>query len=319
MIAELWDECKQPAHLKNRFTINQIPTADLMATYRAYRDKEESDKKERQAKGAIPRDGVIAKEVFKCENADDCVGILHDARFLRLPCAAQEKWYHRVALARTPTVITGMPLEAVGVTGQVSPRVIELLHDRTKAVKLSDFYAGDLDPGSGKKDSEDTEWDTVAGIYRAKKAVGYFLSCNQQLWPMDTTGTSMINLLNKYHYCSMIKNVAKRQRAIVQFFNEVSEKNAHRATNRLPPLSFADQETVLRDKIACAGVVPIVPIECEETPIEVALQQPQVSAQSSGQFLQRGGRGGGRGDRGGRGGRGAGRGRGRGRGRGGGD
>ena len=117
MIVELWEESKRPAHLKNRFAVNQIPTADLMATYRAYRDKEESDKKEWQARGAIPRDGVIAKETFKCENADDCKDILHDARFLRLPCAAQEKWYHRMPLARTPTVITGMPLRAVGVTG----------------------------------------------------------------------------------------------------------------------------------------------------------------------------------------------------------
>ena len=301
--------------MKNRFAVNQIPTSDLMAMYRAYREKDEFELKAKQAKGAIPRDGVIPREDFKCVNSDDCKNLLHDARFLRLPCAAQEKWYHKVKIAHTPTVITSMPLEASGVAGEVSPRVIELMHDRSKIVKLSDFFNGDLDSGS-KKDIEDTEWDTVAGVYRCKKAVGNYTAVEQQLWPMDTTPVTLIRMLNKYHYCSGIKNVFKRQRAIQRYFNEVMEKNAHRATNGLPPLSFVDHEVIIKDKISDAGVVPMVPIECDEISADAASQQAQTSSQPSGGYGGYGGGGGfrgrGRGDRGGRG-----RGRG-GRGRGGG-
>ena len=36
--------------------------------YRAYREKDEFELKAKQAKGAIPRDGVIPREDFKCVN-----------------------------------------------------------------------------------------------------------------------------------------------------------------------------------------------------------------------------------------------------------
>ena len=204
-IASLWQEKDRPKEL-TRERINNMPLEAVMALHNAWLKKKKHEKGE-QASGKFSRDGVMPLINYKnkvIDHRDDGVTLLHEARFSRMPLAEPKSWYHRVPQVLSPTMIVAIPLSASGGHNQVPQQVIERLHDRTKACKLTDFYIGDFGSGSKSSEHKDTNWDTCVAIYQIQDAFGNYMTLVQQMFPYDHTPVTIYRVLVKYHWCKMV-------------------------------------------------------------------------------------------------------------------
>ena len=163
--------------------------------------KQQKHQSSQQASGKFSRDGVMPVLDYKKEpEKDDGSRLLHSARFQRMPLAEPSEWYHRVPQVLEPVMINAIPLKVSGSNNQVSPQVIEKLHDRTKACKLTDFYLGEFGSGSKSSEFSDSNWDTCVAIYQVQEAFGNYQGIIQQMFPYDHTPTTIYRVLVKYHW-----------------------------------------------------------------------------------------------------------------------
>ena len=77
---------------------------------------------------------------------------------------------------------------------------------------------------------------------------------------MDFTGVIMWRIFIKYRWIINGPTMEIRRLVICGHFEVVSRTNAARATSRLAPMTFAEQEVTLKDVLVKNGVSPEVPL-----------------------------------------------------------
>lgn len=201
---------------------------------------------------------------------DDGRKKFHPARFLALPSTHPRKWYRHVPKKRSQ-FIKNKAMEYTGTLNAVTDQALKRLHNRCKTWELKHFYAGNLNISSKKTEvrkvvdgrietSFDLSWTNPATVGQVQEAIINFACALQMVWPTDATALVMLRLLVKYKWLVKAED-AKRPNLIAKFFNNVCGQNASRACNRECPLSFQEQEEVLKSVLTMNNVRPEVPID----------------------------------------------------------
>ena len=256
LLSSIWPACDRPAALQVKEVVNKMDMSTLMNLFKMKTEKDRVD-------GVVglyanlAKDGTIPVTTYK-KMKDDGKLNLHPARFNRAPISDVADFYHLVPVKHQP-IVRQMNLEHSGSHNSVSEKTIEICHDRTKSLSLKHFYSGNLCVGS-KAQKEimsvedgtvskklDYDWDSPFSLQSLQEAVLNYMVINNNLYPYDTTGYSMLRILIKYRWISNADSQTVRRNIIMAFFETVSRQNASRANNNKAPLSYDRQLELMKD------------------------------------------------------------------------
>ena len=253
--------------MRSREFIAATPMEEILAFYKLHKETEKAEKDDGDAAGL--REGKHPFVKFK-KQSDDRKAKLHSASFLRLPLTPVKKWYKKVPGKRSP-YIKSMNLGFTGTENKITDVTIKKLHNRTKALELKHFWAGNLNATSKRTEvrqvnngrvetSFDFEWTNPISVGGVQEALINYACAIHPLWPMDPTALIMLRVLITYKW---LVNVYENKRVgiMVSFFQDVTRQNASRAANKEAPLSYDEQEKVLKNLLTVNNFKPEIPLD----------------------------------------------------------
>ena len=242
ILNSMWAESDRPGRLQDPDVVNNIPMRDLMALMSGSIELANLGENASSMQ-AVTRDKTIVAREFKDVEWDDCREKLHSARWLRMPLTPPSDWWHLVPVKMSPVIINALPLDVTGAEDQVLSETIKLMHDRRNILELKMFFIGSFDAAKGKTGRQ---LEFGASMLQIQESICNFQDILQQLFPWDTTANSMWRVLVVYKWIAAAKSFDVRRDVIVVFFHAVSRKNATRAGNGQPPITYAKQEGLLK-------------------------------------------------------------------------
>ena len=247
-IEDTWPVSQRPPRMRKKKWVNKMSMKEVESLYNMHcaREKSLSGQKIFQAVAVETHHPTVK---FK-KQKDNCKDKLHKARFQRLPLTSPETWYKNVPLKRNP-VVRQLPLEYTGSNDMVSERTIELLHDRSKAVTLKEFYSKNFEvasknPKDHEQNSSEAGWANFEGLQGVQEALCNFGAVNHYLWPEDLTPTNLWRTLISYNWASGLRNPKLQEKIITEYFKKITKKNASRAVRNEAPYDFSKHEETFR-------------------------------------------------------------------------
>lgn len=263
----MWPVDKRPPFLRVKSTVNSYKLEDLLAIYKFSKETEKAEKEENDDSSL--KEGIQPTVKFKaCE--DDRQKKLAPASFIRLPIKKYRYWYKNVPVKRRP-FIKPVDLEFTGTVNCVTDVTLKRLHDRTKALQIKHFFAGNLNVTTKKTEvrqitesgqvetSFDFAWTDPTNIHQLQEARITYACCLHPLYPTDPTGLIMFRVLITFRWLSHIEE-NKRAKIIIAFIQDVLRQNASRAVNKEVILSFDEQMKVMKAMLTVNGIRPDIPI-----------------------------------------------------------
>ena len=238
----MWAEEDRPAQLQSKDVINNMRMSDIMAVMSGTIEISKLGEKSSSMKG-VTKDEKVPTKNFKKPCKDNCREKLHPARWLRMPLTPQSEWYQNVPVKMSPIVVNAIQLDVTGTEDQVLAETIRLMHDRRVVLELRMFYIGNFDSSKGQKGRQ---LEFATSMLQIQEALTNFQGLLQQIFPLDTTATSMWRVLVVYKWVAVARSFDIRRDVIILFFHTVSRKNAQNAGNNLPPISYAKQEMLFK-------------------------------------------------------------------------
>ena len=179
-IATIFPYSERPPELKNKDIVNKMSMNEIEAMFNMTKSREKSLGAQKLFQ-AVNSDVKHPKIKFKSAK-DNCTTKLHPARFLRKPITSPDQWAKDMPIQRTP-VIRQLPLEFTGTHDQVAERTIEILHDRSKAPTLKEFYSGNAEvvarsSKEGAIEGLDLDWKSPKTLKAVQDALVNYLAAN---------------------------------------------------------------------------------------------------------------------------------------------
>ena len=284
-IEDTWPVSQRPNRMKKKKFVNKMSMKEVEALFNMHCSREKSlhGQKVFQAVAVETHHPTVKFS----EGKDNCKNKLHKARFLRQPLTSPEKWFKKVPLKRSP-VIRELPLEFTGSHDQVAERTIEIMHDRSKACTLKEFYSKNLEV-KGAKDfvsgemQGDAGWVNFESLQGIQEALVNYQAVSHYMWPNDPTPTSLWRILITYNWASSLRNPKLQEKIICEYFKKVTKKNAGRAVRRDAPYDYVKHEEVFRRVCRDHKVNPddILFGVVHQTAGQKKAQQPQAKAQKA--------------------------------------
>ena len=290
----IWPIEKRPPGLQDKETFNNMNLDLLISLARLDKDNTKSAKNDFSS--TYTKDKKPKSTKFK-SGKDDGFKHLHEARFLRYPLGEMGKWWKRVPRSRTH-MFKNLPLQFSGANNKLSPKTIQLLHDRTEILTFKMFHTGNVNVSSkpikkverreedGVHSTLDFNWEAPSSLSQVTDALHNYCSALQFLWPYDPTGIILMRIINKYNYFSAAQSLSERVQLISTFFNSVLRENAARASRKELIMSFAEQEECIKTVLSSAGLSNTVPagrmVNSEQSRMKFQQNKPTFnSAQAS--------------------------------------
>ena len=243
-IEDTWPVALRPPRLRKKSYVNKLSMKEVESLYNMHCSREKSLRGQKLFQAVAVETSHPTVKFQK--GKDDCKSRLHKARFQRLPLTSPETWFKKVPLKRNP-VVRQLPLEYSGSHDKVSEKVIEVLHDRSKALTLKEFYSKNFDAASKSlKDGDSSDWVNFEGLQGIQESFCNFGSVYQWLWPNDPTPTSFWRTLIDYNWGSSLRNPKLQEKIICDYFEKVTKKNANRAVRKEAPYDQSKHEEVFR-------------------------------------------------------------------------
>ena len=253
--------------LKKKSLVNKLGMEQIAALVKL---KSTVDKKEKEDENEhYLKEGKEKKRRFR-SFTDNGKDKLHEARFLALPSKHPKSWYKKVPIKRSP-FIKSRTLDYSGTHNAVSDFALKRINNRGKPVQLKHFYSGNLNVSSKQTEvrkvkedrietSFDLAWADPTSMSQIQEALINYACLLQAYWPTDFTGLMMMRLMIKYKWLAHVGESKKAELAC-KLFEDVARQNASRALNKEEPLSFEQQEEVLKSILIRNNVRPEVPID----------------------------------------------------------
>lgn len=267
MMRTIWPLEKRPAALQHKDSFNRMNLDHLISLARLDKDNSKSIKNDFSS--SYSKDKKPRSTKFK-EGKDDCFKYLHEARFLRYPLGDMKKWWRRVPKSR-PHIFKNLPLLFSGANNKISPKTIQLMHDRAEILTFKMFHTGNVNVSSkpikrvekreedGVHSTLDFNWEAPTSLSQVTDALHNYCSALQFLWPYDPTGLILMRIINKYNFFSAAHSLTERVNLVSTFFNAVLRENAARASRKELIMSFAEQEDCIKSVLTSAGLKNSVP------------------------------------------------------------
>ena len=257
-LADFWPLEERPSVLRDPLTVSTMSVTDLHMMHKSH------TLTQKETKGKSKKDTAPPLITFP-EEKDDCKSSLHGARWLRYPLAPIKEWYGQTPKQRKP-IYKAMRFKFFGAANCLANKTIELAHDQTNVLSLKHFHSENCTVSSrskkeikrvneeGEVENEVTDgWKSVVGVQEAREAINNYFVLMFNLWSHDPTPIIMNRVLNKYNYCGVARNEpTTRVQILTNFFNSVLQQSADRNINGDEPLSFNEQEEIMKSKITKA-------------------------------------------------------------------
>ena len=258
---------QRPRNLRKKSVVNRMELANIYMILKLQKTVEKGEKDHDNDDSV--KEGKQKTFTFK-KQKDNGRKRLHPARFLALPIHHPRKWAKKVPKKRTPFV-KNKALEYTGTLNSVTDQALKKLHNRCKPTELKHFYEGNLNIASKKTEvrkvvngtietSFDLSWTDPSTVGQVQEAIINYGCALHTVWPTDATALIMMRVLINYKWLIKAED-NKRAGLITKFFNNVAIRNANRACNNECPLSYAEQETVLKGILLVNHIRPEVPID----------------------------------------------------------
>lgn len=263
----MWPVHLRPKYMRSQAFIAETPMEELLAYYKLQKESEKAEKDDTDAAGL--REGKQPMVTYK-EQEDDRRTKFHPASFQRLPLAPHKKWYKKVPTKRTP-FIKSMNLEFTGSQNKMTDVTVKKLHSRTKALEMKHFFAGNLNVTTKKTEVRqiqdgkvettfDFAWTDPGTVGGVQEAMINYACGMHPLWPEDPTGLIMFRVMITYKWLVHVWE-NKRVSIMIAFFQDVLRQNAGRAANSEEPLSYDEQESVLKNLLRSNNFRPDIPLD----------------------------------------------------------
>jgi len=267
MMRTIWPLEKRPLALQQKDAFNEMNLEHLISLARLDKDNKRSIKNDFSS--TFSKDKKPRSTKFK-KGKDNCFKHLHEARFLRYPLGDMKKWWRKIPRSRSH-IFKNLPLQFSGANNKISPKTIQLLHDRTEILTFKMFHTGNVNVASkpikrvekreedGVHSTLDFNWEAPTSLSQVTDALHNYCSALQFLWPYDPTGIILMRVINKYNFFSAAHSLAERVQLISTFFNAVLRENAARASRKELVMSFLEQEEYIKSVLTSAGLNNAVP------------------------------------------------------------
>ena len=247
--------------MKNPGFVTNVPLETLMSYKDAF------DKRQDAASNvdAICLDKRPKPEHFVAYD-DDHFQHLHKARFLRYPLCSREELWVQMPVERTHRY-KDMDFEAEGAAGQISDKVLLALHNRKNIVTLKQFFPGNFNVSRAPMVERklrngttmmDFNWAPINSLKGLEDSVLNYTLAMHGIWPLDRTGLCFMKLYNAYNWLPLGPD-SMRIALICEHFDQTIETNCGRASNRRPPMTYAEMESSLK-KMLDLKLLPSTPV-----------------------------------------------------------
>ena len=196
---------------------------------------------------------------------DDHFVSLHPARFERYPLGSREAVWQNMPVERHHKY-KDIDLSHAGAGGQVSEKVILLLHNRKNLVTLKHFYPMNVTvtrlpmvERRLKNDGSymDYNWAPINSLKGVKDSVVNYGISMHNLWPLDESGYMFLKLYNAWNWLPL-GNDNMRIQLIEEHFNSVIAANCSRV-GRKAPMDYDEMEASLK-KMLDMKLLPSTPV-----------------------------------------------------------
>lgn len=206
---------------------------------------------------------ATAKMVFP-EAEDDRMLDLHPARFLPLSMVEPSRWWHLVPV-KLSSVSTGIQLRHLGLEYQVSPRAVELCHDRSKLMEIKHFLRSNLgvlnrpptnratysaETGTLETTAELT-WKEATRMEGIMEALMSYISIYASLFPFDYGPMNILRSLISWQFFAF--RGEDQIRSAREVINGIMARNSQLAEESLPPMSVKDSDEFISRVLRSIG------------------------------------------------------------------
>ena len=245
--SDKWDKSVRPPFLEDDEVFNAISVeaaAQSIMSWMTTRTMMESNKlkeSKTRAIGGREKPDEEIKAINIEAGKDDAVSQLHKQRFcFRTPLKDPKEYWNLVPL-KWNEVNKSIYLEHVGLDNILSPRTIELLHDRSSPLEIKMFLTINISvgrSGTARKqnlrtlDDGSTEvvhaddWLSPTTINQLVEALDNLLAAWTVMWPGEWSVVALRKVVTKHLAFGDIQNTDLRKRMLEQFINEVLSNNA---------------------------------------------------------------------------------------------
>ena len=218
--------------------------------------------KEKKAEKATDmRKNTAIKMVEIKEGKDDATTVFHPQRFLRPPVVGLEK-YWSLYPKKWDEKYFSVFMEDVGLQNELGQRQIELLHDRTSALKVKMFAPANVNVGrSGTKTTNmrsgeegidivsRDDWAKLGSLTDLEMALDNLVAAYAVFWPGDRSMVTLRRVVTKTKSFMAVQNQETRMKLLEVFINQILEVNQRKAMQEEIPMTFKEMLDVAKDKI----------------------------------------------------------------------
>lgn len=219
-------------------------------------------KEKKAEKSTDMRKNTAIKMVEIKEGKDDATTVFHPQRFLRPPVVSLEKYWNLFP-KKWEEKYFSVFMEDVGLQNELGQRQIELLHDRTSALKVKMFAPANVNVGrsgtkttsmrSGEEGGMDIvsrdDWAKLGSLTDLEMALDNLVAAYAVFWPGDRSMVTLRRVVTKTKSFKAVSNQETRMKLLEVFINQILEVNQRKAMQDEIPLTFKEVMEVAKDKI----------------------------------------------------------------------
>ena len=229
---------------------NQI--MQWMTTKAMITANELKEKKASNAGGKEKADEII-KVVAIESGEDDATTKLHAQRFMFRTPLKDPKDYWSLYPRKWTEINKSVFLEHVGLETIISPRTLELLHDRASVIEIKMFLTINVSigrAGSSKKQNLRTledgstelvcsdDWLTPTSVNQLLEALDNLAAVWVVMWPGEWSVATLRRVVTLHQAFGDINVPELRKRLLESFLNDVLKKNSSNAARKKLPMDF---------------------------------------------------------------------------------
>ena len=246
-------------------TLARMDIQDVMAIVKARREVVANDRSD------ISAMQVITTPVPVPGGEDDCLVLLHPARFFRGSLAPPKDYWGQVPISHEPALAM-IQVDHLALENIVSPTTVRKIHNRAAVITTKHLLASNANvearpPVSKKRKLSDGssdelefgfvhEWawlepDSTAAI---QEGMATYVALMQALHPVDYGPVALLSTLINFQWITSVEiSPAEQRRLLSKYIDAALVNNASKAGNKQPPLTSKMLDDLALDTLRNSG------------------------------------------------------------------
>ena len=263
-----WAKDIRPPHLQDDEVLNSLSIESACqqimqwTVTKAMLESNELKKNEAESKSTREKPDEDIKKILVESGEDDATETLHNQRFCFRTPLKDPSGYWALFPKKWSEINKSVYLDHLGLETICSPRVLELLHDRTSHLKIKMFLSINANvgmAGAGARQNLWTlddgspeivslgDWLSATTINMVLEALDNLVALWTVMWPGEWGVVVLRRVVTKHKAFIDITNGDVRRKVLEAFIDRVLYINSSHALRGKPPLFFAEVDKIAED------------------------------------------------------------------------